>query len=90
MPRALIESKTAAETSKPFRVQATESVSVKAWGLAGAEEVKIQIDRGDGTFQDILDNGTLTATAYQASINSEGLYVLVKPITVGVAGASAG
>lgn len=85
----IIESKTQAEVSNPFRVTAGESVSVKAWGLAGGETVTIQIERGDGEFQDVLD-GVLTATAYQQRIISEGLYRLSKSATAGAAGASAG
>lgn len=89
--RAQIQATTSAETSKPFRVDGDESVGVKAYGLAGSETVKIQVDRGDGEFQDILDtSGTLTATAYQSKIQAEGLYRLVKTATASAAGASAG
>jgi len=89
--RAQIEATTAAATSKPFRVEATESVSVKAYGLAGAETVKIQIDRGDGEFQDILAvSGTLTSAEYQSSIIASGTFRLVKTATAAASGASAG
>jgi len=89
--RAQIQATTAAAASKPFRVEATESVGVKAYGLAGAETVKIQVDQGDGNFQDILDaSGTLTATEYQTRIVASGTYRLVKTATIAAAGASAG
>lgn len=89
--RAQIQSTTAVEASKPFRVEAAESVGVIAYGLATDETVKIQVDRGDGEFQDILDaSGTLTATAYQSSITASGTYRLVKTATAAASGASAG
>jgi len=89
--RAQIQATTAAATSNPFRVEATESVGVKAYGLTGAETVKIQVDRGDGNFQDLLDaSGTLTATAYQSTITASGTYRLVKTATDAASGASAG
>lgn len=88
---AVILATTSAAVSNPFRVNGDKPVAVRAFGLAGAETVVIQIDRGDGQFQDILDSsGTLTATAYQAKITCEGLYRLSKTATVGAAGAAAG
>lgn len=89
--RAQIQSTTLTATSKPFNVKADESVGVIAYGLATSETVKIQVDRGDGEFQDILDaSGTLTATAYQSSITASGTYRLVKTATAAASGASAG
>lgn len=87
----IIPKTTEAFTSKPFRVIAGMPISVRAFGLAGAETVKIQISRGDGTeqFDDILaESGTLTSTAYQAAIETGGLFRLVKTATAAAAGAS--
>lgn len=87
--RALIEATTSAATSKPFRVNPNESLSFKAWGLATDETVTLQVDRGDGEFQDVAD-AVLTATAYQQRIISGGLYRMVKTETAGLSGASVG
>lgn len=89
----VIPAQTTAFISNPFRVHSGKPIAVVAWNLAGAETVKIQISRGDGTevFDDILDaSGTLTATAYQSSITAGGLYRLTKTATAAAAGASIG
>lgn len=89
MARLTIPETTSAVVSNPFRVRADERVSVRAWGLANAETIKVQIDRGDGVFQDVQDStGTLTATDYQTVIQSGGLYRLNKSATAGLSGAA--
>jgi hypothetical protein len=66
-------------------------IAVRAFGLAGAETAKIQINRGDGTeaYDDIIDSsGTMTATEPQTSIVAGGLFRVVKTATAAAAGVS--
>jgi len=87
--RAQIPVGSGAATSKPFHVRGDESIGVKAYGFSGSENIVIQVDRGDGEFQDIIaTSGTLTSTAYQTTISAEGTYRLYR--ASGAAGASAG
>ena len=84
----VIAATTEAKESHPFTVQRGERVGFKAYGLAGAETVKLQVMNGDDSWSDVIDaSGTLTATAYQNTITASGKYRLVKTATAGVAGA---
>ena len=91
MTDLLIMPTTAVAASLPFRVTAGMPIAVRAWGLAGAETMTIQISRGDGTevFDNIVgDSGTLTAAIPQSAILVGGLFRLIKTATASAAGAS--
>jgi hypothetical protein len=84
---AIIEATTAARASHPFVVQRGETVGVSAFGLSGEEIAVIQRLNSNASWSDILDeSGTLTSTAYQASITSSGTYRVNKSATAGLAG----
>lgn len=83
----IIEAKTAAEDSEEFLVLRGETVGVSAYGLAGAEEVKVQRKNGDGTFRNTAGAGSvMTVSAPNVSIAASGIYRVSKPVTVGLCG----
>jgi len=84
---AIIEATTAAKASQPFVVQRGDTVGVKAYGLAGAETAVIQVLGSNNVWQDVLGtSGTLTATAYQSTINASGTYRVSKAETFALSG----
>jgi len=90
MPRMRILPTTEAEISYPFTVRGDEQLAVRANGLAGAEEVVVQMYDGVD-FVDMTDDlATLTAAAPATQITASGMYRLRKTATAGMASAIAG
>lgn len=83
----LIVAQTTAATSDSFAINESAPRTIIAFGLAGTETCQLQVDRGDGTFQDATAGAvTLTATTKELIITGRGRYRVVKPVTVGAAG----
>lgn len=84
---AIIEATTDAKSSQPFVVQRGQTVGVKAYGLALAETAVIQTLGSNNVWQDVIGaSGTLTATAYQSTINASGTYRVSKSATAALSG----
>ncbi|MDB4312215.1 hypothetical protein N9937_02170 [bacterium] len=95
MSREIITAKTAAETSGPVTVDREElPVSFTALGLAGGEEIVIQLGTcigGTYTYEAAKVNGTaitLKSTHQNQAIKGPCILRFVKPITAGLAGVS--
>lgn len=86
MIETLIAEKTAAETSKSFEVKYSNTCTIVTNGLAGAEEIELEIECLPDQFvpaYDYIDQGkyTLKATANIICIGAPGWYRVVKPVT---------
>lgn len=77
----LINSQTAAATSAPFRVDG--KIGLIAVGLAGAEEIQIQVEIEPGVFQNLTTNGKLTLAAPDLSIDVQSTFRVTKGVTGG-------
>jgi hypothetical protein len=89
--RTIITARTASATSEAFSVRPGQVTSVVADGLAGAEEMTIQIKNSLGDFQDISEStAVLTATTPQRTISASGDYKVVKDATAGLSGCCIG
>lgn len=77
----LINSQTTAATSQPFRVDG--KIGLIAVGLAGADEVQIQVEIEPGVFQNLTTNGKLTVAIPDMSIDTQSTFRVTKGITGG-------
>ncbi len=77
----LINSQTTAATSAPFRVDG--KIGLIAVGLAGAEEIQIQVEVESGVFVNLTTNGKLTVAAPDLSIDTLATFRVSKGVTVG-------
>lgn len=89
--RVLIQPTTAADTSEQFTVRPGQEVAIVSNGLAGAEEVRVQVKNAAGTFDDVDDTAAvMTATARQCRIVAAGDYRVDKDATASDSGVAMG
>lgn len=87
----IIEPTASAVTSQPFRVLSGETLPLVSSGLAGAEEITLQFNMGEGNWQTLgTSTSKLTVAQPEILVIGRGEYRAVKAATVGSASLSKG